>query len=252
MNHNIIQLYEPIATLKPIDEDIWIVDGPIVNMAMYGTSIPFPTRMVIVRLNSGELWCHSPTELTDNLKAEIDTLGKVRHLISPNKIHYAHIGTWAKVYPQATTWASPGVRDRSAQQKIEVTFRADLTDEPPPQWANDLDQLIFRGSRFMDEVVFFHRQSATLILADLIENFELNKVSKTFHWLLKLAGCADPDGKTPLDLRMTFWGRKEQARACLKRILQWEPKKVILSHGRCYEQDAMIEVRRAFRWLDNF
>jgi len=96
MSHNIVELYEPINTLKPVDEDIWIVDGPIVRMAMYGTSIPFPTRMTIVRLNSGQLWCHSPVELTPALKAEIDALGSVCHVVSPNKIHYAHIETWAK------------------------------------------------------------------------------------------------------------------------------------------------------------
>jgi hypothetical protein len=219
-------------------------------MAMYGTKVPFPTRMTIVRLSNGELWCHSPTELTLELKAQIDSLGSLRHLISPNKIHYAHIGAWAKAYPEAVAWASPAVRERAAQQKIEVDFDADLEDEPPEQWVADLDQLIFRGSRFMEEVVFFHRRSATLILADLIENFELDKVSQRFHWLLKLGGCADPDGKTPLDLRMTFFGKKEQARSCLKRILQWNSQKVILSHGRWYEHNGTAELRRAFRWLE--
>lgn len=251
MSDDTIKLYEPINTLKPIAEDIWIVDGSIVRMAMYGTFIPFPTRMTIVRLSSGELWCHSPVELTAELKAEIDALGSIRHLISPNKIHYAHIATWAKTYPKATAWASPGVRDRAAQQKIEVTFDADLSDEPPPQWAQDIDQFIFRGSRFMDEVVFFHRKSAALILADLIENFEPDKVAKKFRLLLKIAGSADPDGKAPLDLRMTFWGQKEQARSCLQHMLQWEPRKIILAHGRCYESDGTAELRRAFRWLDN-
>lgn len=222
MSHDAIELYEPIDILKQVGEGIWIVDGPIVQMAMYGTSVPFPTRMTIVRLSNGELWCHSPTALTLELKAQIDSLGSVRHLISPNKIHYAHIGTWARAYPEAIAWASPGVRDRAAQQKIEVTFDADLEDEPPPQWGADLDQLVFRGSRFMDEVVFFHRKSATLILADLIENFESDKVSKWFRWLLQLSGSVDPDGKAPLDLRMTFWGQKDQSRSCLKRILSVE------------------------------
>jgi hypothetical protein len=250
-NHDIVDLYEPINTLKPVDENIWIVDGPIVRMAMYGTSIPFPTRMTIVRLNNGDLWCHSPIELTEELKAKIDELGLVRHLISPNKIHYAHIEAWNNAYPEAITWASPGVRDRAKQQNIEVNFPADLEDKPPLDWANEIDQLIFRGSRFMDEVVFFHRQSATLILADLIENFEEKKVSQWWVWLVKLAGIVDPDGQTPLDLRMTFWGRKEQASNSFQQMLQWEPEKVILCHGRWYKNNGTAEIRRAFRWLGN-
>lgn len=249
MSQAAIALYEPINTLKQVDEDIWIVDGPIVSMAMYGTKIPFPTRMTIVRLSTGELWCHSPIELTLNLKAQVDSLGPLRHLISPNKIHYAHIGTWARAYPEAMAWASPGVRDRAIQQNIEVSFDADLEDNPPLQWAADIDQLIFRGSRFMDEVVFFHYQSATLILADLIENFEPDKVSSWFRWLLKLAGSADPDGKAPIDLRMTFWGHKNQSRSSLEQMLEWNPEKVILAHGRWYENNGAAELRRAFRWL---
>ncbi len=30
-----------------------------VRMAMYGISVPFPTRMTIIRLKNNELWCHS-------------------------------------------------------------------------------------------------------------------------------------------------------------------------------------------------
>ena len=250
MRRDTMELYEPINILKQVGEDIWLVDGPIVQMSMYGVKLPFPTRMTIVKLSNDELWCHSPTELTPELKAQIDSLGPVRHLISPNKIHYTHINAWAKAYPDAIAWASPGVRERAAQQKIEVSFNADLDNDPPVHWKEDLDQLIFRGSRFMDEIVFFHRNSATLILTDLIENFELNKVGKRLGWLMKLVGITDPDGKTALDLRMTFWGRKEESRSCLKRILQWNPEKVILAHGRWYENNGATELRRAFRWLE--
>ncbi|MEB3340557.1 DUF4336 domain-containing protein [Okeania sp.] len=244
-----IELYEPLNVLKPIDENIWIVDGPIVRMAMYGTFIPFPTRMTIVRLKNNKLWCHSPIELVPELKAKIDALGSVRHLISPNKIHYAHINSWAKAYPEAIAWGSPGVVERAAKQKIEVNFDAFLDDEAPIDWSEDIEQLVFRGSRFMDEVVFFHRQSSTVILADLIENFELNKISKKLHLLIKLAGCNAPNGKAPLDLQMTFWGRKDTASSCLQKMLKWETEKIILSHGKCYKENGKAELIRAFTWL---
>jgi hypothetical protein len=232
-----------------VDEGIWIVDSSIVQMAMYGTHIPFTTRMTIIRLGSGGLWCHSPTELTPSLQAEIDSLGPVEHLVSPNKIHYAHIQSWVDAYPNAISWASPGVRERAASQHIPTTFHADLSDEPPAAWATEIDQLIFRGSRFMDEVVFFHRQSQTLILTDLIENFELAKVDKSFRWLIRLIGVADPNGKTPMDLRMTFLGRISQARQGYKQMLAWAPTKIILAHGRWYPENGVAELKRAFQWL---
>ena len=66
---------------------------------------------------------------------------------------------------------------------------------------------------------------------------------------MKLAGIADPDGKTPADWRATFKD-KAAARACLAQMLAWQPEKIILAHGRCYERDAVAELKRAFRWLD--
>ena len=191
----------------------------------------------------------SPTEPDGGLRAEIDALGPVRHLVSPNKIHYAHIAAWKRIYPEAKAWAPPGVRERAASQGIDVSFEADLGDQPEEAWRGDLDQLVFRGSRFMEEVVFFHRRTRTLILADLIENFEPEKIGGAWRSLLRSAGATDPDGKAPIDLRLTFLGGKDAARASFERVLSWEPEWVIVAHGRPYERDGAAELRRAFRWL---
>lgn len=99
-----------------------MVDGPIVRMAYLGVSIPFPTRMVVVRLQSGDLFLWSPTEPDDRLLSQVDALGPVKHLVSPNKIHYANIGAWKRTYPEAIAWASPGVRQRAASQGVEVAL----------------------------------------------------------------------------------------------------------------------------------
>jgi len=244
-----VKLYEPLNTPKPVGEDLWIVDGPLVRMSYFGGSVPFPTRMVVVRLRTGDLFLWSPTELNHEIRSRIDALGPVRHLVSPNKIHYAHIGAWKQAYPEATAWASPGVRERAASQRIDVAFDAELGDQPDAAWSEDLDQLIFRGSRFLEELVFFHRKTRTVIVADLIENFEPEKVGSAYRWLVRLAGAMDPDGKAPIDLRFTFAGHKDQARVCLERMLAWEPEQVIMAHGRPYERNGTAELRRAFRWL---
>jgi hypothetical protein len=247
----VVELYLPINTLKPVGEDLWVVDGPIVRMSFHGISEPFPTRMVVVRLAGGNLFMWSPTDPDEGLRKEIDALGPVGHLVSPNKLHYVHICAWKKAYPAATAWASPGVRKRAASRGAEeVCFDRDLVEEPEEAWRGDLDQLIFRGSRFMEEVIFFHRKTRTLILADYIENFEVEKVGGFFYaCMLRLAGVADPDGKAPIAARLTFLGRKEEARASLEQMVAWQPEKVIMAHGRPYYRDGTAELRRAFRWL---
>ena len=243
-------LYEPINTLKPVAPALWIVDGPIVHMAApLGMSAPFPTRMTLVRLPDGGLWCHSPVEPDAGLFDAIDALGPVRHLVSPNKLHYAHIAAWKRRYPEAVAWASPGVRQRAASQRIEVAFDAELEDAPPAAWAGTLDQLRFKGSRAIEEVVFLHRPSATLVLADLIENFEADRLDTPMRWIARFGGVLAPDGKTPLDMRLTYLGHKAAARACFERMLAWQPRRIILAHGRCFMHDGEAELRRAFAWL---
>lgn len=168
-----VRLYHPLNTLKPFGDNIWIADGGEIRMAFpLGVKIPFSTRMTVVRLSDGGLWCHSPIAPAPELFAQIDALGEVRHLVSPNKIHYAHISAWQARYPQALVWASAGVRERAAAQGIAIAFDDDLGDTAPSAWADDLAQMPFAGSRVMTETVFFHRASRTLILTDLIENFE--------------------------------------------------------------------------------
>lgn len=244
-----MKLYQPLNVPEPVAEDVWVVNGPLVRMAAMGMSMPFPTRMVVVRLPSGELFLHSPTEIDDGLRAALDRLGTVRHLVSPNRIHYAHIASWKRAYPDAIAWASPGVRARAASQRMEVQFDRDLGDAPAPEWADVLDQLVFRGSKALEEVVFFHRPSRTLLLADLIENFELDRLSGGMRWMARLGGVVDPDGKAPFDLRLTFLGRKKAARAALARMVAWKPERITLAHGRWYPSDGERELARAFRWV---
>lgn len=243
-------LYEPINTLKPVAPEVWIVDGPIVRMAVgLGLSAPFPTRMTLVRLPDGTLWCHSPIAPQAALFAAVDALGPVAHLVSPNKLHYAHVAAWKRRYPAAVAWASPGVRERAASQRIDAPFNADLGDAPPPAWAATIDQLHFKGSRAIEEVVFLHRPSATLVVADLIENFEAARLALPMRLLARFGGVLDPDGKMPLDMRLSYLGHRTEARACFERMLAWRPQRIILAHGRCYLEDGETQLRRAFAWL---
>lgn len=244
------ELYEPINVLKPIAPDVWIVDGSALTLSFLGVSVSFPTRMTIVRLRDGGLWCHSPIALTGELRAQMEALGPVRHLVSPNLLHYVFIGEWQRAWPDALAWASPGVRERAAAHGSHVHFDADLASSAPADWAGEIEQELFAGGRFIHEVAFFHRPSRTLILADLIENFELDRAARRWRWLMRAAGVADPDGKAPLEMRWTFWGHRDLARASRDRLLTWQPDRIIIAHGRWYDHDARAELVRAFRWLD--
>ena len=239
------KLYTPINTLKSVGENIWIVDGP--NVSFYG--IPFPTRMTLVRLINGDLWVHSPTVPTPKLLKEIDQLGEVKHLIAPNNIHYLSIGSWKEHYPNAQVWAAPNVSKRALEYNIDFPMAQELNDTVPADWKEEIDQVYVRGNKFLHEIDFFHKPTKTLILTDLIENFEAKKIPWYFALLCKMAGNLDPDGKAPLDMRMAFSGGHSLAKEALERMISWAPEKIIISHGRCYDSNGTAELKRAFRWL---
>ena len=96
------------------------------------------------------------------------------------------------------------------------------------------------------------RQLQSLVeeaLADLIENFETGDMHGFWRLAMKMAGNTDPDGKAPLDMRATFTDR-EAARASRRVLLDWQPERIIIAHGRWYPENGTAELARAFRWLD--
>ena len=246
MPENALEPYAPLNVLKPVAPEVWIVDGPTIFMTAGPLRMPFSTRMTAVRLSNGDLWLHSPTAPTERLLTSVASLGPVRSLIAPNVLHYWWIPDWKDRYPEATIYAVPDL-ERSAKRPIQVDCR--LENEAPRRWVGQLDQLLVKGGWF-SEAVFFHRSSRTLILTDLIENFELKRVR---HWyyraLIRLGGVAHPDGKMPLDMRLLFRRRRTALKRAVQQMIAWDPRRIILAHGRWYDGNAVAELRRAFRWL---
>lgn len=238
--------YAPLNTLKAVAEGVWIVDGPEIRLRYAGIRLPFSTRMTIVRLDDQDLWIHSPTEPDPRLFAEVSTLGSVRHLIAPNTLHYWWLPEWHARFPAAQVHAVAGL-DRKARRALPP-FTA-LRQTPDPAWAGQIDQALVPGN-LLTEAVFFHRRSQTLVLTDLIENFEPARVrSPLLRLLLRLFGAADPDGKAPYDLQWSFRDRRAEVRVAVRRMIAWAPERVIIAHGRWYASNGVAELRRAFRWV---
>lgn len=239
--------YEPVDVLKPVAPHVWIVDGPIVRMKYPRIglfSLPFTTRMTVVRLAGGGLWLHSPTAAEPSLVAEVAALGEVGFLVAPNRLHHEFVGDWARLFPSARVYAAPGVAENAERFPDDAVT---LEGDAPTEWDGEIEQVAFAG-RFMTEIVFRHRPSETVIVTDLIENFEREKVRcRGLWWLIRLGGAAG--GTTPRDLRATFGRRDEALRRAARRVAGWQPQRVILAHGGWFEEDAAARLRAALSWL---
>ena len=127
----------------------------------------YPTRMVIVRLADGGLWLWSPIKKSAEIEGSVRALGQVRHIVSPDSLHYLFLGEWQAAFPNAKLWGTASTIVKCSDLKFSET----LTNDPPSDWAGQIDQAYFTNSAFMDELIFFHRSSRTVIIADLSQTF---------------------------------------------------------------------------------
>lgn len=225
---------------KEFGPSLYYADGPAVSF--YG--FPYPTRMAVARLADGSAWVWSPVALTDDLVDFMSTFDRVRHIVSPNKIHHLFLEQWHDRWPEARLYAPPGLAGR----KPDLRFHADLADEPDPAWAAEIDQVIFRGSLAMEEVVFFHRESQTAIVCDLIQRHPEATMTGWKGFLMKADGLVGSNGSTPREWRASFL-RRAKARAARETVLGWKPERLLIAHGECAQSGATGIIENALDWI---
>jgi hypothetical protein len=141
-------------------------------------------------------------------------------------------------------YAPPGL----ARRKPELRFDAELGNDPDPAWAADIDQVVFRGSFAMEEVVFFHRASKTAIFGDLIQRHTESAMSGWRGLLMRLDGLVGDHGSTPREWRATFCPRGP-ARAARDKVTGWNAKRLLIAHGACAQSNAAEIVAASLSWI---
>jgi len=247
MLHETDLTYPPLNTLKSIADDVWIVDGPVIRFGPPWLKMPFPTRATIFRLANAGLFVHSPTPLVPELRAEIEKIGSPRWIIGPNRIHYWWIPDWHAAYPDAEIYLASKIKQQAGDRLNLDCALLDRASGYP--WDDQIATLPITGS-YMTEVEFFHHRSRTLVLTDLIENFEPRRLNTfVMRFLTWVGGVRDPNGSTPRDMRMSFSRNRREFRAAVERMIDWNPERIILAHGRWYDSNGCAELQRAFRWV---
>ncbi|MZR64433.1 DUF4336 domain-containing protein [Alcanivorax sp. DP30] len=225
-----------MARLKPLTDNIWHAAIPHTFMGLHVGS-----RMTVVKLSTGGLLLHSPIPVDDALAAELATLGEVKHIVCPNLFHHVFAADVKARYPQAILH---GPQKLAAKRK-DLSLDAVLTEVPHPDWGNDFELVFIEGS-MLNETVFYHRATQTLIAADLIENFHQCDHGFT-RWYLKLGGLWKKPGWHPI-LRLVYLNRRK-ARASITRILDWPVENLSLAHGDVITGHARNQLYLGLRWL---
>lgn len=225
--------------LIPLSNDIWIAPGSHGFLGM-----DFGCRMTVIRLNTGRLVLHSPVPLNKELQNEIDKLGEVKHLIAPNKFHHLRIKDYAALYPQAEVWGAPGLPEK----KRDIKFDGVLDDESTIYSDGEIRHFLFQGIPTVNEVVFYHTGSKTLILTDLLFNYS-GEISFGIKLFTNALGVNGGPNVSRL-IRHVFLKDREKAAESARRVLSLDFERVVLSHRDIIESDGKEIVRKAFECFD--
>jgi hypothetical protein len=214
-----------------VPEKIYIVEYPI-----HYSGLDLFSRMTLVRLDDSKLWVHSPCQMDDQLKAEIDWLGEVAYIIAPGTFHHLHVQDFQNYYPDAETFICPGLD----KKRPDIKFDWILGNRPDPRWNGEFDQVDIQGTRIISEVAFVHKNSRTLILVDLLENIGDDYTHEAslqlkFWWKVVFHMWNNPKAAPEYQVA---WGDKDIVKKGLEKILSWDFNRIILAHGNLVETDA--------------
>lgn len=238
--------YEPQSTPISWAENIWTVNGSVVDYHVGGLAIPCPTRMTIIRLQDDSLWLHSPTAYSSELDEAVQRLGDVSAIISPNNQHYLNVNPWAHAHPRAKIYATLG---RAENLGADFSFRHQ--DSPIRFWNGEIDYMLVELGKY-DEAIFFHQSSRTLIVTDLMQNFESDRVrSPVTRMILKMARALGPNASPSIEIWKAAARNRHGVERAFEQMLVWDPTSIILAHGKCLTVDIEAEIRRAFKFVEN-
>ncbi len=227
--------------LKKIDKDIWVADAPF---KYFGLSVG--TRMTVIRLANRELAVISPIQIDNATSLELDKLGTVSHIIAPNLYHYLFASDFKNLYPKAIFWATPGLEVKKPELPIDRTIssNADIfLSELQCVLFDGFKTLGLKGLDIVNEWVFFHPQSRTLILTDTAFHFDDSYPLITQFATRIIGGYKS---LSPSLLEKVATTEKGKVKLAVQKILDWDFERVIMAHGSIIESEGKQKFKAGY------
>lgn len=201
------------------------------------------TRMTVVRLHDGALWIHSPITPTPELVAALTAIGPVRFVVAPNKVHHRFFLPFMQAFPHATGVVARGL----ASKRPELAGFPVLGAPAAPEWAPELRATFIEGVPVLNETVWLHRPSGTLIVADLLCCFGADNAALT-RLAARLFGVHD---RLAMARTIRLLVKDKAALAgSVNGLRTLDVRRIVLVHDQVIERDARARLEQAFGWLE--
>jgi hypothetical protein len=192
------------------------------------------TRMTVLKLEGG-LLVHSPI---DAPTAALEDIGRLRWVVAPNLLHHLYLKPWVEAGAEA--WCAPGLQTKRPDARF-----AGVLDELGEPFGPEVLAIPLRCIALTREVVLLHRPTRTLVVTDLLYNFQPRDPWSTRAIMRGLGGY--PGVKTSLLEKVAM--KRNVARAEIDRLLSLDFDRLIMAHGALVETGGKAALRDAFTWL---
>lgn len=235
--------YRPQNELQAVAPGVWTVEGPIVGYQTMGVTLPCPTRMTVLDIGGGDLLLHSPIAFDETLATAIAKTGKVAAIAAPNSFHYLSLGPWTEHFANADVYAPATMPAAAKLPERTITL-------VEGELSANLQIIIADGGAWM-EAAFFHRPSKTLVLTDLVQNFETSRVNAWLaRLMLRIGGAASNPPKASVDMRLgpILRGRTKHLRKSFSEIIALDAERLLIAHGPHPKGNLATLLKHSFAW----
>ncbi len=235
--------------LQALAPNLWIANQPL---RFLGLSVG--TRMTVIRLSDGRLVVISPIALTPELITEIDDLGPVFAQIAPNRYHHLFAAAFQQQYPQAQLWGAIGLAEKCPDLAIDRVIREVSGDIGSEIFYRQFIGVQVPGSQLtnltkpdpLNEVVFYHQPSRTLIIADIAFHFDRNNAWET-RLVAKLIGGYQ--SLQPSILEKSKLTDRANVERSIRAVLAWDFDRVIMAHGAVVPTNGKAMLKTGYEWF---
>lgn len=225
----------PLQTLVP--GQLWHA-----TQALRFGPLALSTRMTVLRRADGRLWVHSPIAPTPVLRSALDALGEVRQVVAPNRSHHLFFLPFLQAYPHAQGYLAPGL----AAKRPALAGHADVVAAAAEVCGDELHAVFVEGLPVLNETVWLHGPSRTLIVTDLLFCFGPD-APPLARWVARALGV---HGRLAMSRTMRWMVRDPAAlRRSVARIQAWAPRRIVVAHDQVVDDDVPGRLQRAFAWL---
>lgn len=217
--------------MKSIAENLWLLEYPL---SVLGTN--HGRNVTIIRLRDGRLILHSMAPFSEADVAGIRSLGEPGWLVEAMLLHDTYAREGRENFPGPPFLGPEGFGE-------VVGFPVASLLPPPPDWADEIEVIPVEGAPRLKEHAMIHRPSRTLIVADLIFNFDPDEKGwdRVFHRYI--AGFKRYPGTS----RIFRWCVSDHPafRRSMEAILARDFDRIIVGHGRVIETGGKEKLSRA-------